>query len=308
MVPRAKSFDTRSDAERWARHLEAEIDRAGALPDARIAERTTLADVLKRYRDEVSPRKRSAHTEQVRIGAILRRSICHRTLTLLTSADLAAYRDERLKSVGPSTVIRELNLISHALDTAIRDWGIHLVANPCKLIRRPSPPRGRTRRLLAGEEATLIDAAAASRSRYLRPLIVLAIETAMRRGELLSLRWSSIDLEAQVAHLPLTKNGESRDVPLSTRAVEVLRGIKEPNQERVFTVSPNAVRLAWERLVRRTGLVGLRLHDLRHESVSRLFEKGLNIAEVSCISGHKELRMLRRYTHLRASELAPRLG
>src|SRR5215203_1512937 len=79
MAPRAKSFETRSDADRWARHLEVQIDKAGALPDTRVAERTTLADVLKRYRDEVSPKKRSAHTERVRIGAILRRSICHRT-------------------------------------------------------------------------------------------------------------------------------------------------------------------------------------------------------------------------------------
>src|SRR3954468_5700925 len=83
MQPRAKSFDSKSDAERWARDLEAQIDRAGALPDTRIAERTTLAEVLTRYRDEISPRKRSAHTEQVRIAAMMRRPICHRTLTML---------------------------------------------------------------------------------------------------------------------------------------------------------------------------------------------------------------------------------
>ncbi|WP_194075174.1 integrase [Methylobacterium durans] len=307
MQPRSKSFDTKADAERWARSLEAELDRNGALPDTRPAENSTLAQILTRYRDEVSPKKRSHVSEISRINALLRRPICHRTLALLSTADLAAYRDERLKVVGPATAIRELSTISHAIDTARREWGIHLAQNPCKLVRRPSPPRGRTRRLEGNEEQILLAAADAGRVRYLRPLIILAIETGMRRGELLSLRWEHIDLEKRVAHLPLTKNGTSRDVPLSSHAIQTLRGLQTGESATVFTAAPNAVRLAWERLMRRVGLKDLRLHDLRHEAVSRLFEKGLNVAEVASISGHRELRMLTRYTHLRATDLAKRL-
>ncbi|APX83432.1 integrase [Methylorubrum extorquens] len=308
IAPRSKSFDTKAEAERWARSLEAELDRCGALPDTRPAEKMTLAQVLTRYRDEVSPGKRSAVSEVARINAILRRPICHRTMTLLSSADLAAYRDERLKVVAPATVIRELNTISHAIDTARREWSIHLAQNPCKLVRRPSPPRGRTRRLEGNEEQILLAAADAGRVRYLRPLIELAVETGMRRGELLSLRWEHIDLDRRVAHLPLTKNGTSRDVPLSTRAVETLRSLRTGESTTVFTAAPNAVRLAWERLRRRVGLQDLHLHDLRHEAVSRLFEKGFNVIEVASISGHRELRMLQRYTHLRAADLVTRLG
>lgn len=308
IAPRAKSFDTKANAERWARSLEAELDRCGALPDTRPAEKTTLAQVLERYRDTVSPTKRSSVTEIARINAILRRPICHRTMALLSSADLATYRDERLKTVAPATVIRELNTISHAIDTARREWDIHLAQNPCKLVRRPSPPKGRTRRLEGNEEQILLAAADAGRVRYLRPLIELAVETGMRRGELLSLRWDHIDLERRVAHLPLTKNGTSRDVPLSTRAVETLRSLRTGESTTVFTAAPNAVRLAWERLRRRVGLEDLHLHDLRHEAVSRLFEKGFNVVEVASISGHRELRMLQRYTHLRAADLATRLG
>jgi integrase len=307
MAPRAKSFDSKADAERWARNLEAEVDRCGALPDTRIAENTTLAEILTRYRDEISPKKRSAISESARISGILRRAICYRTLTLLSTADLASYRDERLKAVAPATVVRELNTISHAIDTARREWGIHLAQNPCKFVRRPSPPRGRMRRLASDEEQILLAAADAGRSAYMRPLIVLAIETGMRRGELLALEWRHIDLERRVAHLPLTKNGDSRDVPLSTRAVEILRALMTDGSGPVFNVAPNAVRLAWERLVRRAGIVGLHFHDLRHEAVSRFFEKGLNVVEVSTISGHKELRMLQRYAHLRATDLAARL-
>lgn len=307
MAPRAKSFETKSDAERWARTLEAELDRCGALPDTRVAEQTTLAQVLSRYRDQISPQKRSAATEIARITAILRRPICHRTLTLLSSSDLATYRDQRLRDVAPATVIRELNTISHAIDTARREWDIHLVENPAKLVKRPTPPRGRSRRLNGDEEQRLLASADAARVAYLRPLILLAIETAMRRGELLGLEWQHVDLERRVAHLPLTKNGDSRDVPLSTRALDVLRALQTCTSGRVFPIAGNAVRLAWERLTRRAGLSDLHFHDLRHEAVSRLFEKGLNVVEVSSISGHKELRMLTRYTHLRAADLARRL-
>lgn len=308
MAPRSKSFDAKADAERWARSLEAELDRCGALPDTRAAENTTLAQILARYRDEISSKKRSSVSEVARINAILRRSICFRTLALLSSADLAAYRDDRLKLVAPATVIRELSTISHAIDTARREWSIHLAQNPSKLVRRPSPPQGRTRRLEGNEEQILLAAADKGRVRYLRPLIELAIETGMRRGELLSLRWQHIDLDKRVAHLPMTKNGTSRDVPLSTRAVATLRALRTGKSETVFTAAPNAVRLAWERLTRRLGLEDLHLHDLRHEAVSRLFEMGFNVVEVASISGHREFRTLQRYTHLRASDLAARLA
>jgi integrase len=145
----------------------------------------------------------------------------------------------------------------------------------------------------------------------MKPLIILAIETAMRRGEMLDLQWQHVDLVRCVAHLPLTKNGDSRDIPLSRRAVAILKGLmadKGQNADRVFPVTPNSVRLCFEHLRVRAQMEDFRFHDLRHEGVSRLFEKGLNIAEVSTISGHKELRMLQRYTHLRAEDLVKRLG
>lgn len=308
--PRAKSFDTRSDAVRWARDIESEADRSGWVSDTRLAERTTLGELLTRYRAEVTPTKRSAVSEQARIGALTRRDIAHRTLAKLSSADIATYRDERLKTVAPATVVRELNTISHCIETAQREWGLFLSRNPVRQVRRPSVPNGRKRRLHEGEEARLLGACDQGRNRWLRPLIILAVETAMRRGELVGLLWQHVDLDKRVAHLPLTKNGDSRDVPLSTRATETLRSLQRErtSDKRVFRTSGNAVRLAWEHLRVRAGSSDLHFHDLRHEAVSRLFERGLNIAEVSTISGHKELRMLQRYTHLRAVDLVKRLG
>jgi integrase len=259
----------------------------------------------------VTPLKRGAHVEASRINAILRRDICHRTLAKLTTSDVALYRDARLQTVSPSSVIRELNTISHAVEIARREWGLWLPRNPVKMVRRPSAPPGRKRRLKDDEEQRLLAACDRGRNRYLKPLVILAIETGMRRGELVGLEWEHVDLERRVAHLPLTKNGESRDIPLSKRATQTLQELAtsaKRDPKRVFAISGDSVRLAWEHLRVRAGLADIRFHDLRHEAVSRLFEKGLNIAEVSAISGHKELRMLQRYTHLRAIDLVQRLG
>ena len=308
--PRAKSFDKRTDAERWARDLEAEADRTGWVADTRAAEKTTLGELLTRYVNEVTPAKRGAVSERSRINSIVRCPIAHRTLAKLTSSDVATYRDERLRTVAPATIVRELNTISHAIEIATREWGLWLPRNPVKLVRRPPVPRGRTRRLKEGEEQRLLDACDRGRTPLLKPLIIMAIETGMRRGELLDLRWEHVDLKLCVAHLPLTKNGDSRDVPLSRRAVETLQALRavEAKRERVFPMTGNAVRLAFEHLRVRAGMSDFHFHDLRHEAISRLFEKGLNIAEVSAISGHRELKMLQRYTHLRAADLVARLG
>ena len=227
VAPRCKSFDKRTEAVRWARQIESEADRSGWVADTRLAEKTTLGELLTRYRDQVSPTKRSAHTEKSRINAILRRPITHRTLAKLTSAEVATYRDERLRDVAPATVVRELSTLSHAIEIALREWGLWLPRNPVKMVRRPTVPQGRNRRLEDGEEERLLAACDRGRTRLLKQLVILAIETGMRRGELLELRWEHVHLAKRIVHLPLTKNGESRDVPLSRRATDTLTALSE---------------------------------------------------------------------------------
>ena len=145
--------------------------------------------------------------------------------------------------------------------------------------------------------------------RWLLPLVQLALETAMRQGELLRLHWEYIDLNRGTAHLPDTKNGEARTVPLSSTAIAVLRALPRALHGDVFRgVTTEAVKRSYMRAIRRAGSKDLRFHDLRHEATTRLFEKGLNIMEVASITGHKDLRMLRRYTHLKAEDLARKLG
>jgi integrase len=268
----------------------------------------TVRQLLERYLLEITPHKRSASTESYRIKSLMGRDIAHRTLALLSSVDVATYRDQRLAVVSPASVIRELNTLAHAIDVARKEWGVHLTQNVVRMIRRPAPPRGRDLRLVGDEEQRLLDAADAGRSAYMRPVIILAIETAMRQGEILSLTWDDVDLDKRVAHLALTKNGDSRDVPLSSRALralDVLHALRV--DQRVVPATKSALEQAWQHLRARAGCTDLRFHDLRHEAVSRLLEKGLNVIETATISGHKELRMLQRYAHLRAVDVVDRL-
>ncbi len=187
------------------------------------------------------------------------------------SPHVAEYRDERLAVVANSTVIRELNSLAHAIDIARKEWGVHLAQNPCRLIRKPKPPRGRDRRLAPDEEGRLLTAADAGRNPYMRSLVILALETSMRQGELLGLTWENISQEKRVAHLPLTKNGDSRDVPLSTRALSVLADLRElRSSDLVLPMTKSAAVQAWGHLRVRAGSPDLHFHDLRHEAITRL--------------------------------------
>ncbi len=140
-------------------------------------------------------------------------------------------------------------------------------------------------------------------------LLRFAIETGMRRGELVNARWQFVDWARRTLHIPETKNGHPRTIPLSGEAIRILRGILDGGHDsvRIFPLSANAVRLAWGRLIKRARITNLRLHDLRHEAVSRFFEKGLSVPEVALISGHRDYRMLARYTHLRPEDVAKKL-
>ncbi|GAB6068873.1 hypothetical protein JCM13664_21940 [Methylothermus subterraneus] len=228
----------------------------------------------------------------------------------MTATKIAAYRDARLADgVSGETVRKELALLSKPIKTAMREWGIALPGNPVANVSKPPPSKPRDRRLKEGEEAQLLASLDRCRNRYRRPLVELAIETAMRQGELLSLQWENIDLKRRIAYLPETKNGEARAVPLSSRAVAILQSLPRSIDGRVFPISQGLVVQAWGHAVKRAGLDDPRFHDLRHKALSRLAERGdLSVLELAQISGHKTLQMLKRYTHLQAEKLARKLG
>lgn len=305
--PLSRSFLHKSDAQAWARQVELLADRGDLTPKTSVLNRMTVGDVIRRYLDEVVPRKRSAKNEAAVLKALLRHSLAQITLASLTSAQFAAYRDERVATVKSATVRREFVILRHCFEIAKGEWSIPLRANPLKTVKLPADSKARDRRLQDNDGKALMKAMTTPSAWYLRPLITLAIETGMRRGELLSIRWKDVDLTAPTVRILKTKNGHPRTIPLTPKAVEIL-SLLERKDERVFPVTPNAVRLAWERLRKRAGLEDLRLHDLRHEAVSRFFEYGLTVPEVALISGHRDPRMLSRYTHLRPEKVAEKLA
>lgn len=303
-----RSFDTKALAERWSRDIENEMDK-GVFIDRTESEKNTLRDVLSRYHDEVTPLKRGASAEASRLRAMMRRPIAELKIAALSSTHIAKYRDGRLKEVAGATVNKELNLIAHALETARREWGIHIPENPVRLVRRPQGTKPRDRRLVGDEGQRLLAACMDARNPFLLPIVKLAIETAMRQGEIVSLDWKHVDLKKPIAHLPVTKNGDPRSVPLSSTAVATIHALPHSITGKLFPgVTTEAIKRAFMRACERAEIENFHFHDLRHEATSRLFEKGLNPLEVASITGHKTLQMLKRYTHLRAEDLARKLG
>jgi len=303
----SKTFIFKTDAEKWSKATEAALDR-GETPHHKADVNITLSQILKRYRDNVVPFKKSAPVEHYIIGGFLKADLASITIKRLKVRHFAQYRDERLKSVTGSTVARELSVINQALQIAINEWEVPLEINPLSKVKSPSVNRSRERRLKAGEYNRLVTACSLSQNPWLKPIVLLAVETAMRRGELLALNWEFVRSETCTCCLPLTKNGSSREIPLSLNAHRILDDLPRSLDGRVFPLSATALRGLWSRAIRRAGLDDLRFHDLRHEATSRFFEKGLNVMEVATITGHKDLRMLQRYTHLRAEDLAKKLG
>jgi integrase len=303
----SKSFIHKSDATTWARQMEVAADRHDLPVDPRILTRTTVGDLIILYRDTITPSKRGRENETIILNALLRQNFTKITLTEITSKDFSAYRDRRYKKVKSTTIRRELSLLQHAFRLARDEWGIPVSSNPLATIKRPPQDKARDRRLEDGEEERLIAGCHLGRSLMMAPLIKLALETGMRRGELLNIRHQDINIGKRTLHIPQTKNGHARTIPLSSGALEVISTTKIPN-DGFFPMSGNAVRLAWSRLTKRMGIEDLHFHDLRHEAVSRFFEMGLSMPEVALISGHRDPRMLFRYTHLRAEDVAKKLN
>jgi integrase len=227
----------------------------------------------------------------------------------VTPEGFAVYRDQRLKLVRAGTINREFGLIQRIWEVAKAEWAIPLADNPVKAVRKPKADKSRDRRLRTGEWDRLLEASGESRNPFLLPLIQLALATGMRRGELLNARWGDLNWTASTLHIPETKTGDPRTIPLSGQAKGVLAGLGMAwsNGDRIIPISAEAAKLAWQRLTKRAGLDDFHFHDLRHEAVSRFFELGLTIPEVALISGHKDPRMLFRYTHLRAEDIAKKL-
>jgi integrase len=322
----ARTFTSNAEALQWATEREQQLLRG--LGDAlKEADALTLGNALTRYSVEITPLKKSASNEFRRINAWKLHPLADLPLSSIRGKQLAEYRDSRAAvSIGANTIRLELAIISHLFEVARKDWGMEHLVNPTKNMRKPKLPRGRTRRLYSGEETALLTWCERNGNLRLRSIIIIAIETAMRRGELVGLKWGDVNLLSRMIYLDDTKNGDSRTVPLSSRAVEAFEALTSnadiltiasttgafkpvrSASKSVFGMHADTITADFAEARQGCDIDGLTFHDLRHEATSRLFERGFNMMEVATITGHKSLQMLKRYTHLKAADLLARLG
>ena len=287
-----KSFSHKDDAQRWVRLTETQIE-THELPKAPPSY-PSFKETIQRYSQEISIFKKGHNPEKYRLAKLTQLKWATKPLNEICSSHIAELRLSRIKEVTPPTVRKELYLISSIFETARKEWGFTRLTNPVSSIRMPSAANPRRTRIPPETLTRLMEAVEVSNHPLLPTLIIVALETGMRRSELIRLKWT--DINKDMAYLEDTKNGHSRYVPLSDTARQAIDTLPKQSEE-VFPMSANAVRLAWERLKNKHNIEGLRFHDLRHEAISRMFDEGLTVPEVASISGHRTVSMLFRYAH-----------
>jgi len=301
------TFAKLSDAKRWAQMIE------GATLEGRHfktteAKRHTVSDLLERYRNDVLPHKRASTVyNQVYHLRWWETQIGHYLLSDITPARIVEYRDQLARTRENSTVRRYLAVLSHAFSIAVQEWE-WVTENPFHKVSKPKEPRGRVRFLSEDERQRLLDSCQVSRNSSLYTIVVLALSTGARRGELLSLHWSDVNLKRGMLTFRKTKNGETRAVPLTGYALEVLAHHTKLRRLDTILVFPErtgtrpmSIREAWKFAIQRAGITNFRFHDLRHSAASYLAMGGASLAEIAEVLGHKTLQMTKRYTHLTES-------
>lgn len=303
----SRTFSTRAAADAWVREREREI-RDGLYAPVRH----TVAQALDRYREEVTPGKRGRRWEEYRLQALAREPWAAKRIADLRAADLAGWRDRRLELVSSATVRRDMVLLSAVFTRARLEWG-WIARSPLDGVEQPPNTRPRRRRVSWREARRILRALGWRPGQHERAsdevaiAFLVALRTAMRVGEVLSLTRDAVDAERRVARLTKTKNGDDRDVPLSRHALRALRPLLA-RRGALFTVSPATRDALFRRAARAAGAEDLHFHDSRREALSRLAKK-FDVLELAKISGHRDPRiLLSTYYSVSAAELAKRLG
>lgn len=301
-VRKTKVFASKREALDWSARFERMI-----LDGDKIAAQGRVSDLFDRYRAEVSPRKRGEHSEALRLNRMSKDPIGRKKLGDLSQKDIAAWRDNRLLEVSPGTVKREMNLMSAVFSHARDEWGV-IGKSPMQGVKQPPSPPARDRlptdheieamRHVAGADLTK------ARARVFQAFL-FAGETAMRSGEIVGLTWDRLDLGARVAHLPETKNGTARSVPLSTAAIDLIEAL--PRADPVFGLEDRQRDALFRSMRDKAGVEGLTFHDSRAWATGKLSKK-VDVLTLARITGHKDIKMLMVYYRETAADIAKRLG
>lgn len=301
-VRKAKTFKTKREAQDWATRQEFLIAEGEVGGSAQ-----PLRDLFDRYAREVSPKKRGARWEIIRLERFKKDKIADVLVKDLAPAGFADWRDRRLTEVAPGSVNREMVLMSAVLTQARKEWGL-IQVNPLSDVSKPRKPPPRDRRVSEDEIQKLIEIAGADLSLASARAIHafrFAVETAMRAGEIVGLTWDAVDAEARVATLPRTKNGTARKVPLSSAAIALLESLPRTDGP-CFALTSQHLDALFRRVRDKAKIEGLTFHDSRHEAITRLAGK-LDVLSLARMVGHRDIRMLQVYYNETPEELAKRL-
>lgn len=311
------SFPRLTDARKWAKNAEVDIEKGRYFKDA-VAKQHTLAEAIDRYTREVAPRKPRTAPYQARQLAWWSKELGHLSLADLSASAISTARARLMATAGanerkrgPATANRYLAALSHVLTIAGREWE-WLEDNAARRLGKLREAPGRERFLSEEECGRLLAACRQSPNADLYPVVLLAVSTGMRRSEILHLRYQWIDLANEMVYLYETKNGERRGVPLRGAALATLRerieGVDNPEPDRLIFAgktgrTPFDLRKPWYAAIADAGLKGFRFHDLRHTAALFLAKGGVSLAEIGAVLGHKSVAMTKRYSHFARSHL-----
>ena len=302
----SKTFIKKSNASNWAKEIEYQLDRE-QYEDFSESVRITLGELITRYRDEITPTKKGAKEEKYKLNFILRNKIVKCRVLSLKTKQILEFKNDIKETRAASTVNKYIHYIYTIWETARVQWDIALPSrNPASLVKKEKVTDKIDRILTPEEYQDLLVACSKSNLAFLPEIVEFAYITAMRFGEITKLRTKDINFEKSTALLLDTKNGESRLVPLTDRALEICNKFRF--REKLFDINRDKFRHYFEQACHRAKVKKFRFHDLRACAITNLFLNGWSIAEVSVVSGHKTWSELKRYTRIKASDLIKKIN
>ena len=317
--PQRATFKRLTDAKKWGQQTESAIQENRYFKTTE-SRKHTLADLIDRYIENVLPAKKD-HKRQKAQYEWWKSELGDFTLGDVTPALISEARDKLGESKAPATVVRYLSALSHSFTVAVNEWG-WLEDNPLRRVRKPKEPRGRVRFLsddevladgevIEGERTRILNACKESENKQLYTIVILALSTGMRQGEIMNLSWPDVDLKKARLILHDTKNGERRVVSLHGHTLELLKKLSKIRSIKTDLLFPGKnlskpvfIRAPWLKAVKAAEIEDFRFHDLRHSAASYLAMNGASMVEIADVLGHKTLQMVKRYAHLSEAHTA----
>tara|TARA_B100001057_G_scaffold443889_1_gene480381 strand:- start:542 stop:1552 length:1011 start_codon:yes stop_codon:yes gene_type:complete len=311
----SKSFQSKGDASKWLRDTELALEKE-QFQDFRNSAHLTMAHLITRYRDEITPNKKGSRSEVYKLNFLIRQPIARTKVLRLSTKMVIDFKNNLKKSRAPATVNKYIHYFYTIWETARLNWGILLPSNnPTALVKKEKVMTKIDRILTYEEQDKLLIACKESGLDQLSDIVEFALETAMRFGEITRLQVRDIDFDKSIAKLHDTKNGDSRECPLTIRALDICskyrfkdKVLNFRDHQFLFPIHRDKFRHYFEQACKRAVVKDFRFHDCRATKITRLFQEGWDVSSVAVVSGHKSWSELQKYTRIKAVDLVEKIN